>query len=299
MPLQKSKQKQKLNFEAIGTAWQIDIDTPISLKVFSDLSLKIEYRISEFDSNYSRFRTDSWVSKISHFKGTYTVPPDFPKLYSVYAQLHKASNGLFNPLIGKTLEDAGYDANYTLKQKQGLIKPPDFSEIISFQDNEIILKQEAILDFGAAGKGCLVDIIASLLEENDILSYCIDAGGDILYKNNNNIPLRVGLEHPHDPTLAIGVAHIVNKSICGSSGNRRKWEGFHHTINPFTLQSPEEIIAVWTIADTAILADGLSTCLFLDPKIDHYMDLEFEYVIMYKDGSVRKSPNFTGELFTK
>jgi thiamine biosynthesis lipoprotein len=108
----------------------------------------------------------------------------------------------------------------------------------------------------------------------------------------------VGLEHPDDPTLAIGVANVKNRSICGSSGSRRKWDRFHHTINPHTLTSPTEIKAVWTIADTCMLADILSTALFLDPQPDLYKDFNFEYVLLYKDNTAEKSKDFPGELFT-
>ena len=41
-----------------------------------------------------------------------------------------------------------------------------------------------VLDVGAAGKGYLVDIIATLLEDHDIYDYTIDASGDIKQRVN-------------------------------------------------------------------------------------------------------------------
>ena len=109
--------------------------------------------------------------------------------------------------------------------------------------------------------------------------------------------IRIGLEDPEDTKKVIGVGILGNGSICGSAGNRRKWGDFTHIINPRTLTSPTEIIAVWVMADTALLADAIATCLFFVPArvlVDAY---KFEYVIVYSDRSFEKSANFQGEIF--
>ena len=87
----------------------------------------------------------------------------------------------------------------------------------------------------------------------------VNAGGDIRTKGRT---LRVGLENPADTTQAIGVAEISNISICGSAGNRRAWDKYTHIINPKTAKSPTETLAVWVVAESTILADGLTTALF-------------------------------------
>jgi thiamine biosynthesis lipoprotein ApbE len=38
-----------------------------------------------------------------------------------------------------------------------------------------------MLDFGAAGKGYLIDIVADILRQEQIESFCVDAGGDMIY----------------------------------------------------------------------------------------------------------------------
>jgi len=100
---------------------------------------------------------------------------------------------------------------------------------------KITIKKPEALDFGAGGKGYLVDIVSDLIKEYGGREFCIDAGGDIRYESSK--PLRVGLENPNDMNQAIGVATIANTSLCASSGSRRKWGNFHHIINPHTLKS--------------------------------------------------------------
>jgi thiamine biosynthesis lipoprotein len=283
------------NFEAIGTKWHIDIYRELDEAEKSDLFSKIKDRIDIFDKTYSRFRTDSLVTKMSKESGVFTLPPDAEPMLSLYRDLYVRTDGLVTPLIGNLISDAGYDAQYSLKQKNKLEKPPTWDEAMDYQHPTLLIKKPVLLDFGAAGKGYLVDLVGKVLEENNINEYCIDAGGDILHKAAKMI--RIGLEDPEDTKKVIGVGILGNGSICGSAGNRRKWGDFTHIINPRTLTSPTEIIAVWVMADTALLADAIATCLFFVPArvlVDAY---KFEYVIVYSDRSFEKSANFQGEIF--
>ena len=134
------------------------------------------------------------------------------------------------------------------------------------------------------------------MEENDIDEYFINAGGDILHKGKT--PIRVGLENPEDINQVVGIYTLQNGSICGSAGNRRAWGDFTHIMNPKTLSSQKNILAVWVVAETALLADSLATCLFFvgaDTLKDFY---KFEYVLIRNDFSVEKSTTNSLEIFT-
>jgi len=68
-------------------------------------------------------------------------------------------------------------------------------------------------------------------------------------------------------------------------------------MNPKTLTSPTDIIAIWVVAESALLADALTTCLFFVPASilsDYYA---FEYVLIRDDFSIEKTSNFPGEFF--
>lgn len=285
----------KLSFEAIGTHWNIDcFNSKVSREKISD---KIKNRIEVFDKTYSRFRKDSLVWQISQKAGEYEFPPDAKDLFVLYDQLYKITDGKFTLLIGNTLDEAGYDAGYSLIPRK-INKVPGVSAVYSFDYPKLIVKKPYILDFGGLGKGYLIDIISNLLLENGINSFCINGGGDILYKSLDKA-LRVGLENPKDFKQVIGVAEIVNQSICASSGSKRAWDKFHHIMDPHSLSSPQNILATWVVAKDALTADSIATCLFLTPreKLEKYF--EFESVILYSDFSIEKSKKFPGQLFTK
>lgn len=285
-------------FEAIGTHWIIDLfNIPVSTSK-EQLEKIIRGRIEQFDIAYSRFRKNSLVTKMSKNAGKYELPEDSKILLETYRKFYELTSGKITPLIGQTMEQAGYDADYSLISGK-ITTPPTWEEILNYEYPELEISRPIMLDLGAAGKGYLVDIIGELLHSQGINSFCIDAGGDILYHNENGEELKVGLENPEDETQAIGIAKIRNQSLCASAGNRRKWQGFHHIIDPHTLSSPRNILGTWVIAETAIVADGIATCLFFIAPEKLQSQFNFEYLILYKDHSINRSKTFPAELFYK
>jgi FAD:protein FMN transferase len=285
----------QLKFEAIGTKWVIDcFGLQITKK---ELLEKIKNRIEIFDKTYSRFRKDSLVWKISKNTGNYTFPPDSKKLFDLYDLFYKISDGRFTLLIGNPLSEAGYDYRYSLKPKK-INNVPHIDSVYSFEYPVLRTKKPYILDFGGLGKGYLIDIVCDLLLKEGIESFCIDGGGD-MYCHNLKDKLRIGLENPKNFKQVVGVVELQNGNICASSGSRRKWDKFHHIMDPKTLSSPDGILATWVMAKETVIADGLATCLFLVPsgKLIKYFD--FEYLILYPDFRIEKSLNFPTEIFYK
>jgi thiamine biosynthesis lipoprotein len=289
---------EQIAFEAIGTHWQITLyHLPVGFEA-APLFDQIRARIEQFEDTYSRFRPQSLLTKISKEAGEYQLPNDAEPLFSLYQNLYHTTEGAFTPLIGQALVDAGYDSKYSL-QAQSLQQVLTWDETLMYDFPKLTVKCPAILDFGAAGKGHIIDIVSKLIQQSSIHHFFVNAGGDIYYHNPQNQTLSVGLEHPHNKNQVIGTAQICNQSICGSAGNRRQWEGFHHIINPHNLQSPRHIDALWVIASEAIIADALATCLFFVSAISLAKDYDFEYLIMYSDSSIEKSPHFPAELFIR
>ncbi|WKZ24886.1 MAG: FAD:protein FMN transferase [Patescibacteria group bacterium] len=287
------------NFSAIGTDWTIDLPSNLSAAEQSSLVEKLKDRLELFDFTYSRFRADSIITLWSKKAGQYPLPDDAGPLLALYEKVYSLTDGLVNPLIGKTIASAGYDANYSLRASSVLEETPSWEDVLSIDKDSITFKKPAILDLGAAGKGYAIDLLSDILTEHGLESFMINAGGDIFRKEETDSVVRVGLEDPQDSSKVIGVASLHNGSLCASAGNRRAWPGFHHIINPKTKKSPQDIIAVWVSAETAALADILATALFFCPPEKLKTTYDFEYVIIGKDRSVKYSTNFKGELFLK
>lgn len=281
-----------LAFEAIGTSWQIDSSRPID----AELAAAIAARVESFDRTWSRFRDDSLVTQVSQEPGRWRFPAEAPALFDLYRRLYEATDAAVSPLVGSALENLGYDRGYSLRPSGGSTIVPAWDDAISWDGEELTTIRPVLLDVGAAGKGYLVDLVTGLLVGADHDDVIVDGSGDL--RRVGSPPMRVALEHPLDPTKAIGIA-VVSGSICSSASNRRAWgPGLHHVLDATTGRPTSSVIATWAVASTALEADGLATALFLaDPArlAEHF---DFEWVRMFATGRVEFSPRFDGELFT-
>jgi thiamine biosynthesis lipoprotein len=279
-------------FDAIGAPWQVDTAEPLAAEVIR----AINERIGEFDRTYSRFRDDSLVARIASTPGIHAFPDDAGPLFELYRALYEATDGAVSPLVGRALENLGYDRAYSLRPSAAAQPVPAWNDSFAWNGRELSTIRPVTLDVGAAGKGYLVDIVGAVLRDHGISDFVIDASGDLVHSGAGS--LRIGLEHPLNPTKAIGIAEVSNGSLCASASNRRAWgDGLHHVIDALTGLPTRSVIATWAIAPTALLADGLATALFFTTPERLSAVCPFTYVRMYSTGRVDHSPDFEGDLF--
>jgi thiamine biosynthesis lipoprotein len=283
----------ELRFEAIGAPWRIDTPGPLTASVVA----AIHERIERFDATYSRFRSDSLVSRIAREPGVWQFPPDAPLLFDLYRRLYDATDGAMNPLVGDRLADLGYDSSYSLRATGAVTSVPRWEDAIAWDGERLTTVRPVSLDVGAAGKGYLVDLVAEVLCDAGIGQYTVDASGDILHRGDE--PLRIALEHPFDPELAIGVYELTDGALCASAPNRRTWgTGLHHIIDAVTGDPTVRVAATWAMASSCLVADGLATALFFAPAAALAPEFDFEYVRMFPDSRAEQSRELQGELFS-
>ena len=282
------------HFGAIGTHWEIDTVDPLGAGVKAAISERIE----EFDQVYSRFRDDSVITSLAREAQTVVLPSDAEELFSLYRSLYEATRGALSPLVGDTLSHLGYDASYRLTSLPGpAASTPVFDEVLSLDGTTLTTYRPVTIDVGAVGKGYLVDIVAGLLDDSGVTEYTIDASGDLRHRGNT--PERVGLENPRDVDHVVGVAEVSNRALAASATNRRTWgDGLHHIVDALTGLPTRSVEATFVIADTAAMADGLATALFMASPEELGPVGEFDWVMMMSDGSLQASPNFPGEVFS-
>jgi FAD:protein FMN transferase len=215
----------------------------------------------------------------------------------LYRAPHNATEGAMSPLVGARLENLGYDRDYTLTPREEAIDVPIWDDIMHWDGTRLVTSAPVLVDVGAAGKGYLVDLVAVVLRDAGIDEYLIDASGDLLHRGAT--PVRVGLEHPFDPTQAIGVCELSNAALCASAPGRRSWgQGLHHILDATTGLPTNTVAATWALAATGLLADGLATALFFAAAPALGAGARFEYVRMFPDSRIEYSRSFPGELFT-
>lgn len=279
-------------FEAIGTQWQIDTARPLPDAVRAD----VRGCIKRFDRTWSRFRDDSLVADIARGPGDWELPDDAESLLSMYDELHEATGGAVNPLVGRRLSDLGYDQDYSLTASAEIGAVPTWDSV-EWKPPVLTTIEPVLLDVGAAGKGLLVDLVSNMVGR-ETHHFTVDASGDLYH--GGTTPLRVALEHPLDPTRAIGVAEIdPEDALCASATNRRAWgDGLHHVIDARTGRPTDDVIATWVVTPQSCMrADGLATAYFFAGPEALGGLYQHEFVRMFVDGRVEWSPNFPGEVF--
>lgn len=287
-------------FEAIGTNWHIDVPQldESNTQEIERVRNQITNLIESYDKIWSRFRDDSLVQKIAQKAGTYPIPSRDHALIKLYFKLHEATGGAITPLIGQTLVDLGYDASYTLQKKiDQLYTPPPLSEVLSFEAPNLYVTQPALLDVGCAGKGYLIELMSDLLTTLGYSKHTIDGSGDI--KQASSEKITIGLEHPLTTEQVVGTVTLANTSLAGSAGNRRKWQGLHHIIDPRTRNSPTQTLATWVISENAAEADGLATALFLVEPTELQQAFSFEFARLTTTMHLEMSDDFPGSFFVE
>lgn len=294
-------------FDAIGAPWRIGVggeETPSASLgaplAHDDLAAVLD-RIERFDRDWSRFRDDSLVARIAREAGSWRLPADAEPLLALYEQLYALTDARVSPLVGASLERLGYDAAYRLTPTGDPLPAPSWADALALRRTasgiDLDTVAPVVLDVGAAGKGYLVDIVGDLLEARGVTETVVDASGDVRVRGGRGI--RVALEHPADPTKAVGVVELRDAALCGSAINRRAWgDGLHHIVDAVSGRPVADgIIATWVVADTALVADGLATALFFVEPARLSDAFAFEWVRLSVGGRLEASPGLRGELY--
>lgn len=282
-----------IRFEGIGTQWEISTPITVAPAVRDEL---LE-TVAAYDTTWSRFRSDSLVSRLSRCPGRITLPGHAAALHEVYSALYRLSGGAVTPLIGSSLERLGYDERYSLTPTGTAVAPPRWEDVLDWSGTELTAHEPVVLDVGAAGKGQLVDLMGEVLNKWGHSDFLVDASGDMLHAGNH--PVTVALEHPYNPRQAIGTVELNNAALCASASNRRTWgDGLHHVLDGTTGKPINTTVATWTMAASALVADALATALFMvdPPRLEE--EFEFSWLTVSSSGAAAFSNRFDGRLFT-
>jgi thiamine biosynthesis lipoprotein len=218
----------------------------------------------------SRFSPDSELMEAC--RQIETAVPISPFLFEPLKfalEIAKWTDGVFDPTVGKVMEEHGFNRNYLTGQ---LMDSPSADSVtyrdivLNEQDRTLFLRKPLVIDLGAVAKGFAIDLAANELKEFE--GFVVNAGGDLFAGgvDEQGNPWKIGIQHPEQREQIIHTIEISNEAICTSGSYERKSAtiiGMHHLINPQIRQSPNDWISCSTIAPFAMMADAFSTASFL------------------------------------
>lgn len=283
--------------KALGTGLLISTARPVS----AELRAEMERLIDGYEHALSRFRADSLVAHIGNAEhgGHFDFPDWAGPLFDLYDALHAATRGAIDPCVGEDLIRLGYDPalSFTVEadagERLGALHGRAVwgRDVVRSSGTTLVTRSPVHVDFGACGKGYLVDSLGGLLTDSELShtshvksaettnptcqsstsdskresaapEFVIDAGGDLLARTNK--PIRVALEDPDDPSCAVGVALIGDGAFCASAPSRRHWEvavneqthlAIHHLFNAIDGLPVQQTEATWVAVRSASFGD--------------------------------------------
>jgi FAD:protein FMN transferase len=252
--------RPSIQFDALGTHWWIEIlDNPID----DAIEALIRARVLQFQDDYSRFLSASYVGRLNHDKQLFAPPAELVDMLLFARDMHTATNGIFNISVGATLTDLGYGQG-----QQGTRLRAVFWDSVQITADLIKIPADTEIDLGGLGKGWLIDTVGQLLQLHGHDHYVINGGGDILV--SSPVPVELALEHPTDATKQIGTTRITRGALAVSSTKKRVWKKadavHHHIIDPrIDSSSDSNIAATYIRASSARIADVMATVLLIAP----------------------------------
>jgi thiamine biosynthesis lipoprotein len=179
--------------------------------------------------------------------------------------LAEQTDGAFDPTVGASLEQLGFNTNY--RTGEAIHTPVDAD--VTFRDvkldrlaRTVELRRPLILDLNAVAKGLAIDLAARELEV--YADVCVEAGGDLFVRGHNPAgdAWRIGIQHPRIDGLLAHTLPVTDAAVCTSGDYERRAgatmsEG--HILDARTRRPVTDLASVTVIAPTAMAADGLST----------------------------------------
>jgi len=265
----------------MGTTYQIKYYAGLFFKQ-QKLKKEIKEQLEKINHSMSTFDPKSEISqfnKMQDIKKIISISDDFYEVLIQAKQLYKISNGAWDGTVKPLVNLWGF-GNTSHKQEkpdqveiQKILDTVGFNKII-IEDHSIQKKNPGIqLNLASIAKGFGVDMVAKVLDSNNVKNYLVEIGGEVYGRGKkiNGKPWRVGINSPKVQSALNDVYYAIelkNKAIA-TSGDYRNYfiddkKRYSHVIDPKTgYPVNNKVVSVSVISNTCTLADGLATALMV------------------------------------
>lgn len=256
------------------------MDTVMTLTAYgTNAQTAVEASTKEIQNIEQIFSTnlqDSAIAQLNN-KKTALLPDEAVMVLQTALQLHADTDGAFNIALYPIIKAWGFTTeNYRIPSSEELTSLLRHTDINSLTLNSQtktaqLTDSTAEIDLGGIVKGYASDQVIQLMAQQGIQSAVISLGGNVqtLGTKPDGSLWRVGIQDPDSPDDCICLVEVADKAVITSGPYQRYFIGddgvrYHHIINPQTGAPAESGLASVTIvSDSGILADGLSTSLFV------------------------------------
>jgi thiamine biosynthesis lipoprotein len=242
------------------------------------------------DAAFSRFRTDSELSRMQSRRGPVRVSPLLGRALEAALRGARLTDGLVDPTVGRVMRLVGYDVDFaTVAARTN--ESPRFEihsmaawRALSWDHNrEVVTIPPGVeLDFGSTGKALISDLAAPAAGlESGAKGVLVGIGGDIATWGSAPVGgwrVLMAEDSTQTRTADSEVAVVTDGALATSSTTVRRWLGgqqvVHHLIDPRTSRPAE---GPWrtasVVAATCVDANICSTAaIILGDEAEAWLD---------------------------
>ena len=258
------------------------------------------------DATLSMYRDTSEVDKLNQSGGKpVKVSTDTEDVIKEALEVSKVSGGAFDISLGILTREWDFGGNPKVpdvKLISKLLPYVDYKQI-EVKDGSVKLGAGQAIDLGGIAKGYAADRLAVLYREKGVKSAIINLGGNIyiLGKKPDGEKFKVGIEDPLDTSNYFAWMELEDVSVVTSGAYEQYFvkdgKTYHHILDPKTgYPSESDILSVSVLSKNSMLADGLSTSVFVlgsEKGLELINSIkDVEAVIVTKDKKILVSDGF-------
>lgn len=207
-------------------------------------------------------------------------------------------------LWGISSEEPHVPLQEEIDQAKALVNYRD----ILIDGSQVMLRNEGqAIDLGAVAKGASCDIVREVAAEYGIKTGYASIGGNlvVLGDDPDGQPYQFAIRDPQgDASEYIATLSLTGKTMATTGGYERWFEQdgkrYHHVLDPSTgYPSESDLLSVSVISEDGLLADCLSTALFVAGKeaaLERMQREDYQLVIVDTEGNIYYSSSLEGNL---
>lgn len=233
---------------------------------------------SRLDALLSTWKPDSEISRLNAAAGHHKVEVSRDTMVVLKAarDVSDWTGGKFDVTFGPLSEIWRFDHDQdnvvpTRAQIEERLPLVDYRRMVLDERNGTAFLQRPGMraHLGGIGKGFAVEHGAAILREAGLDNFSIQAGGDLYVAGQRgDRPWRLGIADPRAPDGAVFARIELTDSTFSTSGDYERAfvkDGvrYHHIIDPDTGEPSRLCRSVTIVSKSPLLADGLSTGVFL------------------------------------
>jgi thiamine biosynthesis lipoprotein len=254
------------------TAWTANEESTIA--AFDAVFAEFE----RLESIMSVWREGSDVQRLNAAAGQHPVPigRDMQRVLRDARQVSEWTNGKFDVTFGALsgLWKFDQDQNNTVPDMAAVRERLPLVDYIALDVDEragtAFLERTGMrVHLGGIGKGYAIDRGVEILRARGVRDFMIQAGGDLYVSGRRgDRPWRAGIRDPRGPEDRLIAALDLTDSTFSTSGDYERFfirdgRRYHHILDPDLGEPARGCQSVTILAESATLADGLSTGVFI------------------------------------